>query len=98
MSVAFSTGAVSGLAKGAIIQDVAALHFTMAHGMRASVSTQIAALRRILLEPGNGELGHWSRKVTWVSKSSLLISARVHYLILTRSVGHNSSRRQCPQR
>lgn len=46
----FSTGAAHRLEDGAVIQDVAALHVQIGHSNRGpSVSTQIAALRNILL-------------------------------------------------
>jgi hypothetical protein len=47
----FSTGAAHKLESGAVIQDVAALHVQIRHSNIApSVSTQIAALRNILLD------------------------------------------------
>lgn len=50
--MAFSTGASNKLASSAILKEVAALHVTVAHGNVAlgSVSTQVAALRRLLLQ------------------------------------------------
>ncbi len=55
LSVAFSTGSPHKLAPGAVLQDVAALH--VAAGSSAlSVSTQIAALRNLLLGGAVGEL------------------------------------------
>jgi hypothetical protein len=62
LSVAFSTGASSGLDKGAILQDVSALHVTISMSAAYSVSTQIAVLRRLLLDPGHGERGQWFGK------------------------------------
>jgi hypothetical protein len=50
LSTIFSTGAAHRLEDGAIIQDVAALHVQIGHSNKGpSVSTQIAALRNILL-------------------------------------------------
>jgi hypothetical protein len=50
----FSTGAAHKLESGAVIQDVAALHVQIRHSNIApSVSTQIAALRNILLNEGD---------------------------------------------
>lgn len=50
LSTAFSTGAAHKLEDGAVIQDVAALHVQIGHSKRGpSVSTQIAALRNMLL-------------------------------------------------
>jgi hypothetical protein len=48
--VSFSTGAAHKLADGAVIQEVTALHVSVGHfGIRPSISTQIAALRDLLL-------------------------------------------------
>lgn len=50
LSTAFSTGAAHRLEDGAVIQDVAALHVQIGHSNQGpSVSTQIAALRNMLL-------------------------------------------------
>ncbi|KII92273.1 hypothetical protein PLICRDRAFT_172382 [Plicaturopsis crispa FD-325 SS-3] len=64
LSVAFSTGAAHKLAPGAVLHNIAALHFTVSHGISASISTQIAALRRILLGEVGGEIEEWAKKVT----------------------------------
>jgi hypothetical protein len=51
LGTSFSTGAKHKLADGAVIQEVTALHFSVGHfGSRPSISTQIAVLRRLLLE------------------------------------------------
>jgi hypothetical protein len=50
MSTAFAVGASNTLEKNAIVQDEAALHIAVSRQFAASVSTQIAALRRILFE------------------------------------------------
>jgi hypothetical protein len=51
LGTSFSTGARHKLADGAVIQEVTALHFSVGHfASRPSISTQIAALRRLLLE------------------------------------------------
>jgi hypothetical protein len=58
LSTAFSTGATHKLAKGAIVQDVAALHVAIDQSSaQPSVSTQIAVLRRLLLGESKGEVG-----------------------------------------
>ncbi|KAF8558348.1 composite domain of metallo-dependent hydrolase [Imleria badia] len=56
MSTAFSTGAAHALEEGAVIQDIAALHVNIGHqGSRSpSVSSQIAALRHLLLDAASG--------------------------------------------
>jgi hypothetical protein len=55
------------LEDGAIIQEVTGLHVSVRHfGRTPSVSTQIAALRRLLLEPSEGLTGEWFKKVVEV--------------------------------
>lgn len=56
LSTAFSTGAAHALEEGAVIQDIAALHVAIGHqGSRSpSVSSQIAALRHLLLDADDG--------------------------------------------
>lgn len=54
MSTAFSTGAAHALQEGAVIQDIAALHVNIGHSTSVSVSTQIAALRHLLLDAASG--------------------------------------------
>jgi hypothetical protein len=49
IGTAFSTGAPNALGRGAIVQAETALHISVSSEMRASVSTQIAALRSMLL-------------------------------------------------
>ncbi|KAF8070512.1 carbohydrate esterase family 9 protein [Lyophyllum atratum] len=55
LSTVFSTGAAHKLAKGAVVQNVAALHVSVGSSS-ASISTQIATLRRLLLGNGQGVL------------------------------------------
>ncbi|KAJ7195756.1 hypothetical protein GGX14DRAFT_474307, partial [Mycena pura] len=52
VGTAFDTGAPNALARGAILQEQTALHISLHSGMRASVSTQMAALRRLLIQEG----------------------------------------------
>lgn len=49
LSAAFAVGADSVLEKNAIVQREVALHISISRGSTASVSTQIAALRRLLI-------------------------------------------------
>ena len=49
LSAVFSTGATNALSPGAIIQEVAALHFVVEHDGTASISTKIAVLRNLFL-------------------------------------------------
>ncbi|KAL1701180.1 hypothetical protein EV121DRAFT_212640 [Schizophyllum commune] len=50
-SAAFSTGAEGKLEKGAVVKDAVALHVRVSVSGSASVSTQIAALRKLMLPP-----------------------------------------------
>ncbi|KAH9048372.1 carbohydrate esterase family 9 protein [Lactarius hengduanensis] len=51
LGTAFSTGAAHKLEDGAVVQEVTALHVSVGHfGRKPSVSTQIAALRGLLLK------------------------------------------------
>lgn len=67
----FSTGAKHKLAQGAVVQEATALHVTVRHfgGRTPSVSTQIAVLRRLLLE--GGKEGATERLFGDVSKVSI---------------------------
>lgn len=49
ISTAFKTGAANALESGAVVQDEAAFHVALAKGDTASISTEIAVLRRLLL-------------------------------------------------
>ncbi|KAI0710591.1 carbohydrate esterase family 9 protein [Earliella scabrosa] len=57
LSTAFATGALHKLQDGAIIQEAGTVHVSVHPGGTQSVSTQIAALRRLLLSQTDGELG-----------------------------------------
>ncbi|KAJ7448191.1 hypothetical protein FB451DRAFT_1375453 [Mycena latifolia] len=59
ISTAFSTGAPNALADRAILQSATALHISIQSEMRASVSTQIAALRNVLFS--SSAPGPWRR-------------------------------------
>ncbi|TFY54437.1 hypothetical protein EVJ58_g8865 [Rhodofomes roseus] len=71
LSVTFRTGSAHALESGAILKDITALHVVVSRTApfsaesRVSVSTQIAALRRLLLdgEPDHTEIGYWFQKV-----------------------------------
>lgn len=72
VSTAFSLAAPHKLADGAIVQESGAVHVAI-HPMGVpSVSTQIAALRRLLLHPSEGEAGVWFDKVKIVSPTVLI--------------------------
>lgn len=57
ISAAFSTAAKHKLQTGAIVQEAATVHVSVHPGRTSSVSTQIAALRHLLLHQTDGELG-----------------------------------------
>lgn len=55
MSTVFTTGSAHKLERSAVVQAIAALHVAIGAG-KPSVSTQVAALRRLLLGDGQGDL------------------------------------------
>ncbi|KAL1952082.1 hypothetical protein VTO73DRAFT_1231 [Trametes versicolor] len=63
LSTAFSTVAHHKLETGAIVQEIGALHVSIHPVGIPSVSTQIAALRHLLLGETTGEVKYWLRKV-----------------------------------
>ncbi|EPS99813.1 hypothetical protein FOMPIDRAFT_1060582 [Fomitopsis schrenkii] len=63
LGTTFFTGATNRLDKGAIIQETTAVHITVRPELSVSVSTQVAALRRMLLHPVDGDAGDWFRAV-----------------------------------
>ncbi|KAG5648505.1 hypothetical protein DXG03_003116 [Asterophora parasitica] len=63
LGTSFSLGAAHKLEAGAVIQDITAVHVSVRHFSKPSVSTQIAALRRLLLGPHKGATGHYFKKV-----------------------------------
>ncbi len=68
LGVAFSVGAAHGLESGAIQKPITALHVAITHASSVSVSTQIAALRRLLFDKAPGELGERAKAVVNVSE------------------------------
>jgi hypothetical protein len=84
LSTTFRTGSAHAMERGAIIQEIAALHVTLgrAHPLSdvgVSVSTQISGLRRLLSgwESTDKETGFWFRK-----------AAEVCHLIRNHSIFH----------
>lgn len=68
LGTAFGLGSPHKLAPGALVQEVTAVHVSIRHyGATPSVSSQFTTLRRLLLEPGEGEVGRWFDKVARVS-------------------------------
>ncbi|THU95633.1 carbohydrate esterase family 9 protein [Dendrothele bispora CBS 962.96] len=63
LATSFSTGSAHKLEPGAVIQEGTGLHMSVRHFGTPSVSTQIAALRRLLLEPQEGATGKRVKEV-----------------------------------
>ncbi|KAI0367346.1 composite domain of metallo-dependent hydrolase [Pilatotrama ljubarskyi] len=63
VSTAFSLAARHKLDDGAIVQAAGGVHVVIHRVGVPSVSTQISALRRLLLDPPKGEIGRWFEKV-----------------------------------
>lgn len=55
LSVSFSLGARNKLEKGAVLQEIVAVHISISSTFASSVSTQIATLRRLLLDAPKNE-------------------------------------------
>lgn len=71
LSTAFNTGLPHRLAKGAVVQEVAALHVAI-DSSEPSVSTQIAALRNLLQGGAKGELAARFKDVVQVGIIKLM--------------------------
>lgn len=63
LGTSFSLGASTKLEQGAVIQEVTGVHVSVRYSSTPSVSSQIAALRRLLLGPEEGASGYWFGKV-----------------------------------
>ncbi|KAF8161156.1 carbohydrate esterase family 9 protein [Crassisporium funariophilum] len=63
LATSFSLSASHRLEKGAIVQEITGVHMSVRHFSKPSISTQIAALRRLLLGPAKGSAGNWFKKV-----------------------------------
>ncbi|KAH7929866.1 composite domain of metallo-dependent hydrolase [Leucogyrophana mollusca] len=71
------------LESGAIIQEVTAVHVAVGHGRGSpSISTQIAALRRLLVGPHEGERGKWFKAV-YEGNIPLVVEAKNADIIAT---------------
>lgn len=66
VSTAFSPGAANKLDKGALLSDAVALHISIYHRDTASISSQIALIRRGLYGEFEGERGKWFAAVAKV--------------------------------
>lgn len=82
LSATIRTGARHALEKGAVVQEVTALHVTIERNPSepgyVSTSTQINVLRNLLLDSHKGvandsNTGHWFGKVTGVSRVSKIL-------------------------
>ena len=63
LNTAFSTGARHKLVQGALVQDAGAVHAAIHQVGSPSVSTQIAALRNLLLGETRGDVKEWFGKI-----------------------------------
>ncbi|KAF9061078.1 hypothetical protein BDP27DRAFT_1338711 [Rhodocollybia butyracea] len=75
LSTAFNTGASHKLVEGAVLQDEVALHVAVTMGSSVSVSTQIAAVRALLLGGAKGDFG---ALITKVVKGEVPLVVDVH--------------------
>lgn len=82
LSTAFSTVAHHKLETGAIVQEIGALHVSIHPVGIPSVSTQIAALRRLLTGETTGELKYWLRKVKQVRLFQNLSAPNCRFMML----------------
>lgn len=74
------------------MQNVAALHVEIAHGEVPSVSTAIAALRRLLLDPPHGDGGEWYKKVAEVCAFLSVLPQQTKHAWIVRVLSHSSLR------
>ncbi len=63
LNTAFSTGARHKLEMGALVQEAGAVHVAIHPIGSPSVSTQIAALRHLLLGETSGDVKEWFKKI-----------------------------------
>lgn len=79
LGIAFSLGVTHKLEQGAVVQEVTGVHVSIRHRQfsKLSISTQIAALRKLLLDSQQNSAGGWFKRVTAVCLSP----KRFHSLI-----------------
>ncbi|KAF8633283.1 hypothetical protein AX17_004458 [Amanita inopinata Kibby_2008] len=82
LSVHFSTSALHKMERDAVMKNVAALHVSIKHIPDSSISTQFAALRRLLLGSPKGTAGHWFQKVA-EGELTLVVEANSADIIAT---------------
>ncbi|PIL26941.1 hypothetical protein GSI_10079 [Ganoderma sinense ZZ0214-1] len=63
LNTAFSTGTHHKLEKGAVVQEVGAVHVAIHPVGFPSITTQIAALRHLLLDETSGNVKEWFRRI-----------------------------------
>ena len=73
LNTAFATGAKHKLDDGAVVQSAGAVHISIHPAGTPSVSTQIAALRHLLLNQTEGESGMWFEKIRKVHSMGKLV-------------------------
>ena len=73
LNTAFATGAKHKLDDGAVVQSAGAVHISIHPAGTPSVSTQIAALRHLLLNQTEGESGMWFEKIRKVQSMGKLV-------------------------
>ena len=84
LNTAFSTGARHKLEKGALVQEIGAVHVAIHPVGSPSVSTQIAALRHLLLGETSGDVKEWYSKIRRVRRlRSLFLLVHQRELELT---------------
>lgn len=103
LNTAFSTGARHKLAEGAVVYEAGAVHVAIHPGGSQSVSTQIAALRALLLGETSGDLQTWFSKIKLVRTSCTYLSrtlASNHMYVHTNteSAGRDTARCRGVQR
>ena len=70
LNTAFSTGAAHRLARGAVVQETGTVHISIHPIGSPSVSTQIAALRNMLLGDTSSEMKEWFDLIKQVRTAS----------------------------
>jgi hypothetical protein len=91
LGTSFSTGAAHKLEKGAVLKEETAVHMYVHHVGLPSVSTQIAALRKLLLAPHDGWEDSWYSRVVEVKDITLLCCSNLYWCAL----GGDTSRCGC---
>jgi hypothetical protein len=94
LSVAFSLGSRNKLEKGAVFQEIVAVHVSVSLGFASSVSTQIATLRRLLLDSPKNEHEFGFQQASKVDLSSRK-SDSVNELAGRHSARYHRQQRGC---